>query len=70
MDFSTEIEILVNGNSVDFAPTTLNNAWGSTQAVVLPDGYVNDSSVNLLTFTNTYNPPKTYWWGARNVTLP
>jgi len=70
VDFTTEVEIIVNGNSVDFAPTTSNNAWGSTQAIVLPDGYVNDASVNLLTFTNTYNPSKTYAWGIRNVTLP
>ena len=70
VDFSDEVEILVNGESVGFAPTTPNDSWGSTQAIVLPDGYVNDSSVNLLTFSNTYNPPKTYWWGVRNVSLP
>ena len=69
VDFSDEVEILVNGNSVGFAPTTLNSAWGSTQAIVLPDDHVNDASVNLLTFTNTYNPPKTYSWGVRSVVL-
>ena len=67
VDFSSEVEILVNGNSVGFASTTVNETWGSTQVIVLPDGYVNDSSENLLTFTNTYNPPRTYQWGVRNV---
>ena len=42
MDFSDEVEILVNGDSVGFAPTTLNASWGSTQVIVLPDGYVSD----------------------------
>jgi hypothetical protein len=70
VDFADEVEILVNGESAGFAPTTANNSWGSMQAVVLPDDAVYDASVNLLTFTNTYNPPKTYWWGVRNVSLP
>ena len=30
VDFSTEVEILVNGNSVGYSPTTPNNSWGST----------------------------------------
>ena len=32
VDFSTEVEILVNGESVGYAPTTANETWGSTQS--------------------------------------
>lgn len=70
VDFSTEVEILVNGQSAGFAPVTPNNSWGSTESVVLPDAWVDDFSENVLTFTNTYNPPNTYWWGVRNVSIP
>ena len=70
VDFADEVEILINGESVGHVPTTANASWGSTESILLPDGYVHDSSDNLLTFTNTYNPPKTYLWGVRNVTLP
>ena len=69
VDFSDEVEILVNGESVGFAPTTLNEAWGSTEVIILPDSYVDDTSVNLLTFSNSYNPPNIYRWGVRNVQL-
>jgi hypothetical protein len=67
VDSDEEVEVLVNGDWVGFAPMTPNATWGSTQAIVLPDGYVNDSSVNLLTFSNTRNPPKTNYWGVKNV---
>ncbi len=70
VDFTTEVEILINGEPVGYAGTTANNSWGSNEGILLPDSYVYDASLNLLTFTNTYNPPNTYWWGVRNVTVP
>jgi C1A family cysteine protease len=68
VDFATEVEILVNGEPTGYAPVTPNETWSGTLSVVLPDAAVFDGITNVLTFDNTYNPPKTYWWGVRNVT--
>jgi len=70
VDFSDEVEISVNGNSVDFAPVTENESWGPSQTLIIPDSYVNDSSTNILTFRNTRNPTRSFWWGVRNISLP
>jgi hypothetical protein len=67
IDIIDEVEILINGIKVSNVSTTGNNAWGGVQTVILPDNLVNDSSTNILTFNNTYNPDKTYFWGVRNV---
>ncbi|MEW6444060.1 MAG: lectin like domain-containing protein [bacterium] len=67
VDYANEVEILVNDHSLGFAPRTLNNSWGMTQSIVAPDEYVNDALANLLTFANTFNPPKTYLWGVKEV---
>jgi photosystem II stability/assembly factor-like uncharacterized protein len=69
MDFADEVEILVNGISVGYAEVTPNVTWSETRFLVLPDGLVFDSDENVLTFNNTYNPPKTYWWGVGNVVI-
>jgi hypothetical protein len=39
------------------------------QAITLPDAFVENSLENYLTFNNTANPPKTWWWGVRNVSV-
>ena len=67
VDFSTEVEILVNGVHLGYAAVTPNGSWGVAAQVVLPDGWVSDAGENVLTFNNTYNPPKTYAWGVGNV---
>ncbi|MEW6442812.1 MAG: hypothetical protein AB1640_17885 [bacterium] len=69
VDFAYEVEILVNGQSVGFAAKTGTNVWGPTQTLFLPDNLFNESCPNLLTFRNTYNPPRTFWWGVREVQL-
>jgi hypothetical protein len=67
VDIAKEIEILINGQSVGYAPKTLNNAWGAKQMVTLPDAHVNDSATNTLTFNCTGNPPKSWKWGVKEV---
>ncbi|MFC1611008.1 M23 family metallopeptidase [Myxococcota bacterium] len=69
VDFGGELRILLNGTEVEFPPTTNNEQWGGMQLAILPDSLVNDSSSNRLTFDNTSNPPNTYWWGVRNVSV-
>jgi Cytochrome c bacterial/Cytochrome c554 and c-prime len=69
VDLGNEVQILLNGVEIAFAPRTGNEAWGNAQSVTLPDSLIDDSSENLLTFKNTYNPPKLYWWGVRSVSI-
>ena len=67
VDFADEVEILLNGVPLAYAAVTANSAWSDLLSIVLPDGLVFDSGSNVLTFNNTYNPPKTYAWGVGNV---
>jgi len=69
VDFSGEVEILVNNVPVDYAPITGNETWSESTHVLLPDEWVLDTGLNVLTFDNLWNPPRTYWWGVRNVSL-
>jgi hypothetical protein len=69
VDFSTEVEILLNGVHVAYAAVTPNASWGVAAQVVLPDDLVSDVGENVLTFNNTFNPPKTYAWGVGNVSI-
>jgi len=67
VDFADEVEILVNGVHLEYTSVTPNSAWSGLRSVVLPDGLIFDSGMNVLTFNNGYNPPKTYAWGVGNV---
>ena len=69
VDLSDEVEILMNGMHLDYTATTPDEAWSGLMFVVIPDDLVFDSGTNVLTFNNTYNPPKTYWWGVGKVSL-
>jgi hypothetical protein len=69
MDYADEVEILVNGVHVAYTEITPNDTWSAPRQVVLPDGLVWDIGTNVLTFNNTYNPPRTYAWGVKNVSL-
>jgi hypothetical protein len=69
VDFDNEVEIRLNGVPLAYASVTADNAWGDLKSIVLPDCLVFDSGTNVLTFNNTYNPPKTYWWGVGNVSI-
>jgi hypothetical protein len=68
-DNDTEIQILLNGYEVGYAPLSGNNSWGGEQRIILPDEYVNDSGINILTFNSTCNPPNAWMWGVRNVSV-
>jgi hypothetical protein len=69
VDNATEIEILLNGKLIKYAPETANDAWGGVKAITLPDALVNNSSNNYLKFNNTGNPPNEYYWGVRKVSV-
>jgi len=69
MDFSDEVRIYVNGTPVGYAPKTRNESWSGDQSLTIPDNLVNNSSTNTVVFKNTYNPPNTYWWGVRDVSV-
>ena len=69
VDVRKEVQIILNGHVLGYAPVTGNNKWGRTHTIVLPDEYVNDSTPNILRFNNTYNPPKRYWWGVGDVSI-
>jgi hypothetical protein len=69
IDSGNEVQILINGQRVGYAPLTPNLAWGGPFTIVLPDSMVNDAAINTLVFDNTFNPPKVLWWGVRNVAI-
>jgi subtilisin family serine protease len=69
VDTAAEVEIILNGTQIGYAPVTGNVSWGGMQVITLPDAFVNDSSTNYLTFNNTPNPPYQYYWGVRNVSV-
>ena len=69
VDFSDEVQIVLNGVEIGFAPLTGNETWSGTQVLPIPDRLVNDNAVNYLTFNNTFNPPNGYWWGIRSVSV-
>lgn len=67
IDFADEVAIVANGQFVAYAPVTANQKWSGPITVTLPEALVEDSGPNVVTFDNTRNPPKLYWWGVRNV---
>ena len=70
IDFENEVRVFLNGNEASFiVPKTGNETWSRTRTITLKDTDVNDDGVNRVTFTNTSNPPKTYWWGVRNLSV-
>jgi len=69
VDNGQEVQIVLNGHVLGYAPVTGNGKWGTTQTLILPDEYVSDSGTNILKFSNTHNPPNKWEWGVRNVSL-
>ena len=69
VDFTSEVEIILNNKRIGFAELTGNNSWGGVQTITLLDADVKDSSDNYLTFSNTGNPPNRWLWGVRNVSV-
>ncbi|MCL4704400.1 T9SS type A sorting domain-containing protein [bacterium] len=64
-----EIDILLNGVKIHDEAVTANEAWSEQRTLLLPDGLVNDTGINVLIFNNTKNPPKNWIWGVRNVSV-
>ncbi len=64
-----EVKILLNGNQVANVRLTANNQWSGNLGVVLPDALANNTSLNLMIFDNTNNPPGTLSWGVRQVSI-
>ena len=64
-----EIDILLNGVKIHDEAVTANEAWSAQRTLLLPDGLVNDTGINVLIFNNTKNPPKNWLWGVRNVSV-
>ncbi|WP_051184514.1 C1 family peptidase, partial [Desulfatiglans anilini] len=64
-DYGDEIEILINGQPVGYAPRTGNNSWSGIKYITLPDSYVSDSAANVLTVRNAYS--QTFIWGVRDI---
>jgi hypothetical protein len=69
VDSASEVEVLLNGESIGFAAVTADQSWSGEQSLSLPDAEVNDTGINILVFSNTRNPPNTWWWGVRNVAV-
>jgi len=69
VDFDIEVEVVLNGKHIGFAPVTRNNEWSGICTLELPENLINHSSDNQLAFNNTSNPPQTYIWGVRNVSI-
>ena len=69
VDYADEVEIFINGKSTDLALTTSNNTWEAGDTIILSDSDVNDSTFNVLTFVNRYNPDNYESWGVKDVSI-
>jgi len=69
VDSEIEVEIVLNGRHIGFVPTTEDSQWGETRAITLPQNLIHENGPNVLEFSNTSNPPQTYVWAVRNVSI-
>jgi hypothetical protein len=69
IDSTKEVQILINGQRAGYMAVSPNDGWGGPFSIILSDNAVNDDSLNILAFDNTSNPPKSLWWGVRNVSV-
>jgi 3',5'-cyclic AMP phosphodiesterase CpdA len=69
IDTKDEADVILNGTKVLDVPRTANEQWSETRHVLVPDSLVNDTDVNILIFDNTNNPPQSFWWGVRQVSV-
>ena len=69
IDNDHEVVIFLNAEQVCSVPTTDNNAWSVApgNTCLLPDTLVSDLKENILTFNNTFNPPKSHIWGVADL---
>lgn len=69
IDTKDEVAVFLNGTKVNNVIVTENNKWSGDLGVLLPDSLVNDSKPNSIIFDNTKNPPQSWVWGVRQVTV-
>ncbi|GEM_PF-6163347 len=69
IDYDYELDIFLNSVKIQDVPITFDNEWSTTRTIVLPDTLVNDTATNVLIFDNTRNPPQTWFWGVRGVSI-
>jgi hypothetical protein len=65
VDFTDELQLLVNGTEAGYCAVTPNNAWGVPELITLDPNQLAVVEVN-----NTYNPPRTFKWGVRQANDP
>jgi predicted GH43/DUF377 family glycosyl hydrolase len=69
IDQRDEVSVSLNGETVLFAPLTANNTWSSLVGVLLSNAQIHDGHSNSLVFDNTRNPPQTWRYGVRQVSV-
>ncbi len=69
-DSDGEIEISVNDKKLVDVASAGNEVWSAKRRVKIKDILLCDDNLeNIITFNNTNNPPNSYLWGVRNVSL-
>ncbi|MGH7494613.1 MAG: LamG-like jellyroll fold domain-containing protein [bacterium] len=69
IDQSDEVDVLLNGAHILNAPVTANNGWSGLIGVLLSDAQMHDEQSNELIFDNRKNPPSSWRWGVRRVSV-
>ena len=64
VDSEGEILISLNGEPLVEAPVTENKGYSEDLSIELPLDRVRFDGINIITFDNTYNPPRNYKWGV------
>ena len=67
IDNANEVEILLNGTKLENISPGPDKAWSESRSLLLPDTFVKDSSVNMISFNAEANPAHPLWWGVRNL---
>ena len=69
IDSRTEVKILLNGKTVGYVKQTKNNKWSETRRITLKANYLNNSTINVLTFQSTSISPSTNPWGIQIIDI-
>ncbi len=69
IDQPDEVDLLLNGAHVLDIPVTANNGWSALIGVLLSNAQMHDALDNELVFDNKKNPPNSWRWGVRRVSL-
>lgn len=69
IDTDSEVDILLNDEWIADVGVTGDEMWSEVRTLVLGDAGVRDGELNRLTFDAAGNPPNTWWWGVRQVSI-